>query len=133
LVVLQQAIVGFVGGIVGSIATAFVGHPIYSFITLRTKTAAAISRYERVHTLFAPPDQKWFADRKIAYEVCGSDLVSFAASNDFLTKIFNKCGYDIHVAGDDLLVLSQTVHGDAEAITVQERVATALKLKVYPL
>jgi hypothetical protein len=130
---LQQAVVGFVGGILGSIATAFVGHPIYSFITLRTKTAAAISRYERVHTLFASPDQKWFAERKIAYEVCGSGLVSLAATNDVLTKIFNKFGFDPQTAGDDLLVLSQTVHGDAEASIVQERVVTALKLKVYPL
>ena len=124
---------GLLGGLIGSIATTIVVQPFYSFINLRSETASAMARYERVHTLFGGPEETWLADRKIAYETCGSRLVAFAVTNVALAKILNKCGLDLQSAGDDLLILSQAAHGQAETSTVQERVATALRLKLYPL
>jgi hypothetical protein len=124
---------GLLGGFVAFIAATIAGQPLYLFINLRSETASAIARYERFHTLIAPLEKQWLANRRVAYEVCGSRLVALASTNVFLTKILNKCGFDLQSAGDDLLILAQTVHGQSDTGDVQTRVVNALKLKLYPL
>lgn len=124
---------GLLGGFIASLATTIVGQPLYLFISLRSETASAMARYERFHTLIGLPNQKWFADRRVAYESCGSRLVSLAATNVTVTKILNKWGFDLQSAGDDLLILSQTGHGQADACVVRDRVVAALRLKLYLL
>jgi hypothetical protein len=124
---------GLLGIFIVFIATTFVGRPLYLFINLRSETASAIARYERFHTLFAPLEEQWPADRRSTYEVLGSRLVAFASANVLLTKILDECGFDLQSAGDDLLILSQTIHGQPDSSDVQTRIVSVLKLKLYPL
>ena len=79
---------GLVGGFVAWLATAILGQPIYTFLSLRSEAARLVSLYERPRELpavFTPTraisEEAWQTDRRRAYQNCGSHLMGISAAN----------------------------------------------------
>jgi hypothetical protein len=130
---------GLIGGFVAWIVTALIGQPIYRFISLRAEAARVLARYERQGSIPGSEagNANWIAERKRAYQECGTRLVAFAAANVIVTRLLRsralrqlRC-YP-RSAGEALITLGDLSPGASERLAVRDEIVTRLKLDLGP-
>jgi hypothetical protein len=125
---------GLIGGFVASLATAILGQPLYTFLGLRSEAARLIALYERAPALpstnapnRAVSLETWQAERKRAYQECGSRLVGWAMANNLLVSILRKLHLNPEDAGNEFFILAELPSAEPG---VRQAILSNLKLKV---
>jgi hypothetical protein len=131
---------GILGGIVAwSIIELFV-RPLTRFFALRTEAADALAVYEDRFDPdpdAPPPNSRWLTNRTLTYDNCGADLMAFAASNPFATRLMHKIPlrrfrYQVRSAGSNMLSLAATAPGTEASDHFRQEIAWALKFRYRP-
>jgi hypothetical protein len=132
---------GLLGGVVAWIATTFFAQPLTRFYSLRAEAAEALAQYEDQIDLGLEekfqPSERWIAERRVAYESCGSGLLAFAASNALLAGWFYRfwpksSRYYARAAGSSLMALANTVPATQASEHFRVQIISALKLRYTP-
>ncbi len=86
---ISSAAWGFVDGAIAWAVAAFFAQPLTAFLEARTRAAEALARFDRYES-FDPEseitDEALIALRRASYEECGSRLVAFDLTNQFLSR-----------------------------------------------
>jgi hypothetical protein len=131
---------GLVGGMVAWVATMILGQPIYRFLNLRAEAAEILARYERDNSEDPGRDARevgWQAERKRAYQECGSKLIAFAISNVAATRLIRRrplrgVRYYPRSAGEALMTLGDLSPGSPDRSTLIQAVISGLQLDFGP-
>jgi hypothetical protein len=138
---LWSLVTGFVGGVCAWFLTTAVAQPFQRFITLRQEAAVALVDFEDRLWIgnpeAKPPTQEWLAQRLNAYDRVGTNLVAFAASNSFITRllyqpILGRYRCYVSAAGENLRILAATYPGTQIAAAYHENVVRELHIVTGP-
>jgi hypothetical protein len=128
---------GLLGGFIAWLATAILGQPFYTFLSLRSEAARLIALYERTPILpstFAPNRavslEAWQIERKRAYQECGSRLMGLAAANNWLVFLLHKFRLYPEIAANGLFMLAEFPSPDPG---LQQNIISNLRLKTISL
>ncbi len=127
---------GLLGGVLAWCAVEFFVRPLTSFFALRAEAAEALALYEDRFDPdpdAPPPNSRWLAKRKLAYEHCGADLIAFATSNPHTTRLMHEIPlrrfrYHVRSAGSNMLGLAATAPGTEASDHFRQEIVWALKL-----
>lgn len=123
---MASALYGLLGGFIAWVVTAVLGQPFYRYCSLRAEAARVLALYEHHDVIRANHD--WRAERKRAYQACGSQLLAFAATNVVVTSLLQKMHRHPRVAGEAFITLSELSPDHDYRISFTHRIIAALKL-----
>ena len=133
-------VLGLLGGLAAWVATEYFARPLASFFAMRARAAEALARYEnrqRSDQYSVAADADWLVERKLAYVDCGADLVAFAMSNEFVTRLLHRFPlkrfrYYVRFAGSNLQSMAETEPGTEVSEYFRVRVVAGLRLLYWP-
>jgi len=128
MALLLSIVFGLLGGIIAWIATAVLGQPFYRYCCLRAEAARVLALYEHHDVIRA--NHEWRAERKRAYQACGSQLMAFAATNVLMTTLLQKMSRHPRVAGETFVTLSELSPDHQYRLSFTQRIIAALRLKL---
>ena len=131
---------GLLGGFTAWVAIEYFARPLARFYAMRARAAEALARYENrqhsdQHSVAADAD--WLVERKLAYVDCGAELVAFAISNVFVTRLLyrfplKRFRYYVRFAGSNLQSMAETEPGTEVSEYFRVRVVAGLRLLYWP-
>jgi hypothetical protein len=135
-------ITGFIGGVMAWFLTTTIAQPFQRFLVLRQEAALALVDFEDRGWIknpdAKPPSEKWLEARLNAYDKAGTNLVAFAISNSFITRllyhpILGRYRCYIRASGENLRVLAATYPGTQISATYQDIVVKELRIVTGPV
>ena len=134
-------ITGFIGGVMAWFLTTTLAQPFQRFLTLRQEAAFALVDFEDRAWIgnpeAKPPTEEWREKRFNAYDKAGTNLVAFAISNSFITRllhhpILGRYRCYIRASGENLRVLAATYPGTPISAAYHDNVVRELRIVTGP-